>query len=64
MIPKTKWIETSNMNHPEIDDQSKPQKFLTVEFIDEATIEALSEKAHRMRCLKFFDEPYDPPDML
>ena len=61
MIIKTVWIHPPNDKHPEI---LNNEKLLALKFIDESSIEAISEKASRMRILNFFDEPYDPPELL
>jgi hypothetical protein len=62
MIVKQTWISPVSNDHPELDCNAANQKLLHIEFIDESSIEGLSEKATRMRALQFFNEPYDPPD--
>lgn len=61
MMIKTIWINPPKEEHPEV---TNSEKLLVVKFINESSIEAISEKASRMRCLNFFDEPYDPPEFL
>lgn len=62
MILKQTWVIPETYDHPELDCTSTNQKLLNLEFIDESSIEALTEKANRMRSLQFFNEPYDPPE--
>lgn len=58
---KTIWIYPTGEEHPEV---TTTEKLLALKFIDDSSIEAISEKASRMRILNFFDEPYDPPEFL
>jgi hypothetical protein len=62
MILKQTWITPKYYDHPELDHSSTNQKLLCIEFIDESSIKAISEKAARMRALEFFNEPYEPPE--
>jgi hypothetical protein len=62
MILKQTWVIPEHYDHPELDCAPTNQKLLYLEFIDESSIEALSQKASNMRALQFFNEPYDPPE--
>lgn len=64
MILKTSWISFEPTNHPELIGHNFNDKLLTLNFIDESSIEAIQEKANRMRTLAMFEEPYDPPEYL
>lgn len=64
MIFKTSWISPESTNHPELIGYSPNDKLLTINFIDESSVEAIQEKANRMRSLAMFEEPYDPPEYL
>jgi hypothetical protein len=62
MIVKQTWIKPNTNDHPELDCITDYQNLLHLKFIDDSSIEALSERAERMRALQFFNEPYDPPE--
>jgi hypothetical protein len=64
MFFKTTWISLEPTNHPELIGHSPNDKLLTINFIDESSVEAIQEKANRMRSLAMFEEPYDPPEYL
>lgn len=62
MFIKQTWIIPNTNDHPELIGIATNQKLLHLEFIDDSSIEALSERARKMRALQFFNEPYDPPE--
>lgn len=64
MILKTTWITAPNTSHPELNNHQTDEKLLALSFIQESSIDALQQKALKMRSLEIFQEPYDPPEYL
>jgi hypothetical protein len=64
MILKTTWITVELDSHPELNGYTNDQRLLALRFLDEKSIEAIQEKALRMRSRSMFDEPYEPPEYL
>jgi len=64
MIFATSWISFEQGNHPELSGINTGEPLLSLKFIDESSVEAITHKAIRMRSLEMFQEPYDPPEYL
>lgn len=64
MILKTTWIPVSTRSHPELNNLQMNEKLLALSFIQDSSIDALQQKALKMRSLEIFQEPYDPPEYL
>jgi hypothetical protein len=64
MIIKSIWVEPLITDHPELNDHHHNCRLLAIKFLEENSLEALKEKAERLRSLEFFNEPYDPPEYL
>jgi len=64
MIVATSWKSFDSSNHPELSDINTDEPLLSLKFIDESSVEAITQKAIRMRSMEMFQEPYDPPEYL
>ena len=64
MIFATSWISFEQSDHPELNKIQRGEMLYSLKFIDEKSIEAITQKAIRMRSLEMFQEPYDPPEYL
>ena len=42
----------------------KNERLLSVTFIEDSTMQALTQRALKMRSREMFEEPYDPPEYL
>jgi hypothetical protein len=64
MIIRTRWIPFESSSHPELDDVKNGERLLSVTFIEETSLESLTQRAIKMRSREMFEEPYDPPEYL
>jgi hypothetical protein len=64
MILSTKWIPFEASNHPELNMVPRGEMLYSLKFIDEKSLEAIMQRAIKMRSLEIFQEPYDPPEYL
>jgi|688.fasta_scaffold650058_4 hypothetical protein len=64
MIIRTRWIPFEASKHPELNGVKKNERLLSVTFIEDSTMQALTQRALKMRSREMFEEPYDPPEYL
>jgi hypothetical protein len=64
MTVSLKWIQFESGNHPELNKVQRGEFLYSLRFIDEKSIEAISQRAIKMRSSEMFQEPYDPPEYL
>jgi hypothetical protein len=64
MIISSSWIPFEVSNHPELNKVQRGEFPYSLRFIDEKSIEAISQRAIKMRSSEMFQEPYDPPEYL
>jgi hypothetical protein len=64
MILSTKWIPFKGGNHPEMNKVQSGELLYALEFIDEKSMESITQRAIKMRSIEMFQEPYDPPEYL
>jgi hypothetical protein len=64
MIIRTRWILFEVSSHPELIDVKNGERLLSVTFIEETSLESLTQRAIKMRSREMFEEPYDPPEYL
>lgn len=64
MIFATSWKSFDSSNHPELSGINTGEPLLSLKFIDESSVEAITQKAIKMRSMEMFQEPYDPPEYL
>jgi hypothetical protein len=64
MIIRTRWILFEASSHPELIDVKNGERLLSVTFIEETSLESLTQRAIKMRSREMFEEPYDPPEYL
>jgi hypothetical protein len=64
MILLTKWILFKSSNHPELNTIQEGEPLLAIRFVEDSSIDAITQKAIKMRSQEMFQEPYDPPEYL
>jgi hypothetical protein len=64
MILTTKWIPFNGGNHPEMNKVQRGELLYALKFIDEKSMESITQRAIKMRSIEMFQEPYDPPEYL
>lgn len=60
----TSWKPFETSDHPETKNLNRGDLLYCLKFVEDASLEALTQKALKMRSLEMFDEPYDPPEYL
>jgi hypothetical protein len=64
MILLTKWVSFKSSNHPELNTTKEGESLLAIRFVEDSSIDAITQKAIKMRSQEMFQEPYDPPEYL
>ena len=64
MILLTKWVPFKRSNHPELNTTQEGEPLLAIRFVEESSIDAITQRAIKMRSREMFQEPYDPPEYL
>jgi hypothetical protein len=64
MIIKTSWIPFEVSTHPELNELKNSEKLLSVTFIEDSSLDSLTQRVLKMRSREMFEEPYDPPEYL
>lgn len=61
---QTFWVPFKGGTHPETKNLVQGEMLYCLKFIEDSSLEALTQKALKMRSLEMFEEPYDPPEYL
>lgn len=64
MIISSSWIPFEFGNHPELNKIQQGEMLYVLKFIEETSLDAIIQRAIKMRSLEMFEEPYDPPEYL
>jgi hypothetical protein len=64
MIFRSSWIPFETSNHPELNKVQRGEMLYSIRFIDEKSVEAITQRAIKMRSQEMFHEPFDPPEYL
>jgi hypothetical protein len=64
MILSTKWVPFKSSNHPELNTTQEGEPLFAIRFIEDSSIDAITQRALKLRSQEMFHEPYDPPEYL
>jgi hypothetical protein len=64
MIFSSSWIPFKSSSHPELNTIQEGELLLAIRFVEDSSIDAITQRAIKMRSREMFQEPYDPPEYL